>query len=278
MSLSEAPNANPTPRERATIFLAHSSQDFAQARLVRNLFEDEGHDVLLLKLSQQMDEAFLETLLKREIEARGWLVVVRSPNATSSQWVTFEQEYGQANDKPIFNVDLEACANFTGSAHYDCLRAQVMRVAKNFRVFLSYSRTDALAVQRVHDDLKARGYEVWFDFNEIEPGTDFVSTIHKAIDETLARGALVYLASPASLISDFARHELQYALSKEGKVIPCLLAGGPGVVPLELAAVQWADFRSSYADGFAGLIAGLEQADADGSAMAAAGVAEGSRR
>lgn len=248
--------------QKAAIFLAHSSQDFAQARLVRNLFEDEGHDVLLLKLSQQMERDFLETLLKREIEARGWLVIVRSAHARASQWVSFEREYGQSTGKPIYTIDLEACGGLAGPSLQDCLKSQVERVAKNFRVFLSYSRRDSVVADRVRDDLRARGYEVWIDRDEIGLGDDFVATLHGAIDETLARGALVLLMTSSALHSDFVRHELSYALSRHGRVVPCLVEGDGSAVPPELATIQWADFRRSYADGLTHLIAGLEHANA----------------
>jgi hypothetical protein len=49
---------------RATIFLAHSSADVDDERRIRNIFESLDHDVLLLKLSQQMTEKYLENLLQ----------------------------------------------------------------------------------------------------------------------------------------------------------------------------------------------------------------------
>lgn len=262
MSGSDQPKAPQAPVAKAAIFLAHSSQDFAQARLVRNMFEDEGHDVLLLKLSQQMEPDYLTNLLKREIEARGWLVIVRSAHSDASTWVPFERQHGRANGKPIYNIDLDACVGLSGEALGDCLKSQVARVARNFRVFLSYSRRDSAVAERVEADLTARGYEVWLDSDRIGLGEDIVTFIHEAIDRTLARGALVLLMSPAALESRWVHHEVSYATGRQGRVVPCMIEGGFAAVPPDLQDIVWVDFQGSYDTGLGRLIHALEHANA----------------
>ncbi len=96
---------------RATIFVAHSTYDLADARLVRNLFEDRDYDVLLLRLSQSMTDDFLGTLLQREIQARDWLVVVSSENVQRSSWVEFEETYARECANNCF-PDVEFVSNF----------------------------------------------------------------------------------------------------------------------------------------------------------------------
>ena len=80
----------------------------------------------------------------------------------------------------------------------------------------------------------------------------------EAIDKTLERGALVLLMSEASLDSDFVRKQVSRALTRKGRVIPCLVHGtAADSVPPELRAIQWIDFSPSYERGLSTLVNAL---------------------
>lgn len=239
----------------ATIFLAHSTLDIKAARRVRNLFEDLDHDVLLLKLSQEMTTAYLRELLTREIQARDWLVMIKSKNAEQSRWVDLEKSFARERHKPVFTIDLEECSKLQDAALLPCLKRQVAAVSRSIRVFLSYSRRDAEIARRLSTDLQGRGFEVWYDKAQLRPGVPWEDEIKQAIDRVLEKGALVCLLSKASLSSAYAMHEVRHALAQNGRVIPCVLER-PDVVPPELQSIQWVDFSASYEQG----LASLEQA------------------
>lgn len=247
---------------KATIFLAHSSLDIREARQVRNLFEDMDHDVLLLKLSQQMPEDYLRALLEREIKARDWLVVLRSANAAQSTWVSFEQTHAKAERKPYFIVDLARCAALPQEERLACLGDQVRTISRDIRVFISYSQRDAALADRLRSDLVSRGYEVWPEADHLTLGADFRDQLTAGIDASIAKGALILLMSPASLASDWVQFEVQYALSRKGKVLPCLAAhvNFPDV-PSTLQAVHWTELGSSYEDGLRRIVEALQYRD-----------------
>jgi hypothetical protein len=241
---------------QATVFLAHSSLDIKEARRVRNLFEGRDHDVLLLKLSQQMTEEYLRELLVREIQARDWLVMLHSPNADRSNWVSFERHFAENRHKPVFEIDLAPCAHLSDSECLNFLKMQVGKISRCIRVFLSYSRVDRDLSERLARDLEAKGFEVWFDKDQLQGGDLWAEQITQAIDKTLERGALVLLMSESSLRSTIVRHEVGHALSRKGRVIPCIVHGPTDDIPPELRTIRWIDFSQSYERG----LSALEQA------------------
>jgi hypothetical protein len=242
---------------QATVFLAHSSLDLKEARRVRNLFEERDHDVLLLKLSQQMTEEYLRELLVREIQARDWLVMLHSPNADLSSWVSFEQHFAETRHKPVFEIDLAACAHLSDSECLNFLTTQVGKISRCIRVFLSYSRLDRDLSERLARDLEAKGFEVWLDKDQLQGGDLWAEQITQAIDKTLERGALVLLLSEAWLRSPAAQNEVSHALARKGRVIPCLVQGIADAVPPELRTIQWIDFSRSYEQGLSTLVRAL---------------------
>ncbi len=224
---------------------------------MRNLFEERDHDVLLLKLSQQMTEEYLRELLVREIQARDWLVMLHSANADRSNWVSFERQFAENRHKPVFEIDLTACAHLSDSECLDFLTTQVGKISRCIRVFLSYSRVDEDLSERLARDLEAKGFEVWRDKEQLQGGDLWEEQITLAIDKTLERGALVVLMSEASLRSGFVRNEVGHALARRGRVIPCLVHGTTDAVPPELRTIQWIDFSPSYERGLSTLVDAL---------------------
>jgi len=239
---------------QATVFLAHSSLDITEARRVRNLFEERDHDVLLLKLSQQMTDEYLRELLVREIQARDWLVMLHSANADRSSWVSFERHFAEDRHKPVFEIDLAACAQMSDSESLRFLTTQVGNISRCIRVFLSYSRVDRDLSERLARDLEAKGFEVWLDTAQLQAGDLWEEQITQAIDKTLERGALVLLMSEASLRSVSVRNEVRQALARKGRVIPCLVHGTTNAVPPELRTIPWLDFSPSYERGLSTLV------------------------
>jgi len=245
---------------QATVFLAHSSLDIKEARRVRNLFEERDHDVLLLKLSQQMTEDYLRELLVREIQARDWLVMLHSAHADGSSWVSFERHFAENRHKPVFEIDLAACAHLSDSECLHFLTTQVGKISRCIRVFLSYSHADRDLVdlsERLARDLEAKGFEVWLDKDQLQGSDLWAETITQAIDKTLERGALVLLISEASLLSVLVRNDVNHALARKGRVIPCLVHATTDALRRELRTIGCIDFSPSYERGLSTLVHAL---------------------
>ena len=241
--------------EKPKIFIAHSSEDLKDARIVRNSFEDLLHDVLLLKLSQRMNDDFLKELLSKEILARDWIIVVASKNSKRSNWVKFEYKFAKERGKPVFYIELDDCDKLRDLDRQECIQRQVKAISRRIRVFLSYNHQhDNKYAKRIANDLRTHGYEVWLDIERLEAGTDIVSVLKKEIQLTLEQGALIVLASSHGINSKWVSWEFSYALQLGGRVIPCIIEPKPNNMPFELQHIQWIDFAQSYEKGLETLI------------------------
>jgi TIR domain len=87
-------------------------------------------------------------------------------------------------------------------------------------VFISYSRANLETAERLERDLSTEGLVAWRDKNGVRPGGSFPDDIATAVDSCFA---VVWLASEASVRSDWVRRELAYATDAKKLIIPILL-------------------------------------------------------
>ena len=124
--------SEPNP-EGAWVFLSHSHLDLAKVRQVRNALEAKGHNPLMFFLKCLDDDAGLDDLIRREIEARTWFLLCQSPNARASRWVQEEVGIIKSLEGKVYEeIDLD-----------DDLESQVESVvalSRRATVFISYSR------------------------------------------------------------------------------------------------------------------------------------------
>src|SRR4051794_3212427 len=119
-------------------------------------------------------------------------------------------------------------------------------------VFLSYARGDDVEpfdpatsfVARLHRDLEAAGFDVWFDRASM-PSRRL--TFHQEIrDAIAARDRLVLVVGPHAAASDYVRQEWQFAWFEAEKVVtPILRLGDYPIVPDELKLLHSEDFRDN---------------------------------
>jgi len=104
-------------------------------------------------------------------------------------------------------------------------------------IFLSYARGDDVDpfdpatsfVARLHRDLTARGFEVWFDRIAM-PSRGL--TFHQEIqDAVAARERLLLVVGPKAALSDYVRQEWQFALQADKAVTPILRQGDYPLIP-----------------------------------------------
>src|SRR4029077_7562205 len=107
-------------------------------------------------------------------------------------------------------------------------------MSANSTVFLSYARDDdERFVARLHADLTARGFDVWWDRVCMPSrGLMFNQEIRDAVD-TAER--LIEVIGPAAIRSPSVRQEWEYALSACKVVTPILRIGDYTLLPEELA-------------------------------------------
>src|SRR5205823_14167684 len=113
-----------------------------------------------------------------------------------------------------------------------CSRSKATRARRANRnttmttIFLSYARDDdvdpfdppASFVARLHRDLTARGFEVWFDRIAM-PSRGL--TFHQEIQEAVAAcDRLVRVVGPKAAVSGYVRQEWQFALHPAKRATP----------------------------------------------------------
>ncbi|MCB2231732.1 toll/interleukin-1 receptor domain-containing protein [bacterium] len=231
----------------AWIFVSHSHRDLGQVRQIRNELEKLGHNPLLFFLKcLSSDDARLPQLIRDEIEAREWFILCDSPNARRSGWVQQERKLIKAmTGKVIETIDL--------SKDPQTELHKLIRLSKRATVFLSYARQDREIAERIRRALLEHDFGVWFDAS-VPAGQDWAVAIQSAIDDAVARGFVLVLLSPASLASQFCKHETEYALqlavrSQRSNVIPVVVAPcAHEALPVPLGNIQLFDLTTGPFD------------------------------
>jgi hypothetical protein len=128
------------------------------------------------------------------------------------------------------------------------------------RLFLSYARHDDEAfVARLHDDLAALGFQLWWDRRCMpNRGLTFLREIRDAI---VGAGRLLFVFGPSAAQSDYVRAEWQYACSIGTPVMTVLRLGEYDELPEALRHFDVLDFRQEeqYQARLATLVRQLDQ-------------------
>jgi WD40 repeat protein len=88
------------------------------------------------------------------------------------------------------------------------------------QVIISYADEDRAAMEKIRHSLRRESITVWTNTTDIQTGEAFEEAIKRGIEQA---DNVVYLLSPDSVKSYFARQELDYALSLNKRIIPVLV-------------------------------------------------------
>ena len=89
-----------------------------------------------------------------------------------------------------------------------------------YDVFISYGRADSKEfVVKLCERLKAAGYRVWCDFNDIPLAVDFQNQIDSGIKKS---HNFLFVISPHSINSPYCTKEIEIALHHQKRIIPLL--------------------------------------------------------
>ena len=87
-------------------------------------------------------------------------------------------------------------------------------------VFISYGRAESKHfAARLHDNLKEKGLNVWFDQNDIPLGVDFQDQIDEGIETA---DNFIFVIAPHALKSEYCLKEILLALKRNKRIIPIL--------------------------------------------------------
>ena len=132
------------------LFLSHSEKDVALVRDVRNRLENHGFQPITFFLKCLTDNDELDVLIRREIEARKWFLLIDSPNSRDSHWVRAECAHARSlPGKKIFVLDSET----------DWI-TQLEDFMFRTRIYLSHSPLDAEAAAAILDRFAENDYDI----------------------------------------------------------------------------------------------------------------------
>jgi tetratricopeptide (TPR) repeat protein len=125
--------------------------------------------------------------------------------------------------------------------------------------FVSYSRSDRIAVDKLAADLRQRGYVLWMDVDErgIEPGEDWQRELTKQMS---ASEGVIACISPDFLASPYCPQEIAQAQSENKPIYPVIvrrIADDHALATIHLEHVQYADLTINYAQGLQKLLVAL---------------------
>jgi len=123
------------------------------------------------------------------------------------------------------------------------------------KIFISYSRVDKAFALRLGEGLRAAGYNVWLDLQNIPHGTNWDLEVQRGLETS---DVMLVLLSPTASASENVKDEWNYFIEKKRRIIPVMIA--PNDVPFRLSRRQRVDFVSKpYEQAFNELLAALEE-------------------
>jgi WD40 repeat protein len=111
------------------------------------------------------------------------------------------------------------------------------------QVIISYANEDRETMEKIRDSLRRESITVWTNTTDIQTGEVFEEAIKRGIEQA---DNVVYLLSPDSVKSYFARQELEYALSLNKRIVPVLVREiSSESIPNALRDLQYIDLTNN---------------------------------
>lgn len=132
----------------------------------------------------------------------------------------------------------------TGTAIISLL-TQANRGRKIRKVFIIYSQEDTNFVSRLYNALKVTPYKILWDKKEIKVGDNIEEKLDRLLLES---DDTIFVISESSMSPDFPKEGLTKAAKLKKRILPVLIDHSEP--PEELKEIMFADFRSSFDDGY----------------------------
>jgi CheY-like chemotaxis protein len=136
----------------------------------------------------------------------------------------------------------------SGQYHAGLRERQLLQTSQRLRVFISHSAHDKDLANRLANDLRTSGVDVWYDSDEINVG----DSILEKIEQGAKSDFMVIILSPDALASWMVKQELVMFLNEERRrghslILPALYKECD--IPPLLEGRRYADFRENYEKG-----------------------------
>ncbi|MCB0118732.1 MAG: TIR domain-containing protein [Anaerolineales bacterium] len=125
-----------------------------------------------------------------------------------------------------------------------------MAESGSIKVFISYSRRDKIFAQQLTERLKSKSVDVWADWEDLPPSSNWMEEVQNAIEEC---DAYIFIISPNSLKSQVVLQELEMAERLNKRLIPILHQDiNFKEIPTSIASTNWlyirneSEFESSF--------------------------------
>ena len=201
--------------EGGYVFISHAHKDIHEIRRIRNFLEENGLEPICFYLRCLSDDDEILDLIKREIDAREWFLLVDSKNARESKWVQTEIEYIKKKDsKKMISVSLDK---------QEEIEPILIRLSKTMRVFLSYSHKDQIIAQAIYNECIKHDLKVFDEVNSIKSGESWEKSVSSAIKDAAKQGCVVLIISENAVTSKFVRDEMYFAISLGAYVLPVIV-------------------------------------------------------
>ena len=225
-----ATDSAPRGGRSSWIFVSHSHRDFEAVRKVRNALEERGHRPLLFFLKCLSDESELESLIRREIEARDFFLLCDSENAGASRFVREEVSYIKSLAGKIYEtVDLDS--------NWEAQIEAIDALSRRATVFLSYSAEDYAAAADVATALAQRDFKVEGLDHTLKMGDDPRAVTERAILKALRYGFVLVLLSSSAVSQEMSFQWLELRIAQDLSMQ--FAPGRARVIP-----IVWSDYEA----------------------------------
>jgi formylglycine-generating enzyme required for sulfatase activity len=131
--------------------------------------------------------------------------------------------------------------------------------AKPLRIFLSYAHADVVSVRKLHRYLREKGFDVWFDKENLMPGHDWRLEIEDGLNNSDV--VIVCLSQISVSKEGFVQREFKFALDRtldmpDGRVFLIPVRLDNCKVPTRLSRYHWVDLFER--EGYPRLLRGLK--------------------
>lgn len=114
-------------------------------------------------------------------------------------------------------------------------------------LFISYSRRDKDFIQKLHGALSAAGYDIWVDWEDIPPTTEWKKEIERGVESA---NTFIFSISPSSVQSKACREEIDLAVASNKRLVPIVFIELKDAADFEklhpdISATNWIFFNDA---------------------------------
>lgn len=109
------------------------------------------------------------------------------------------------------------------------------------KLFISYARKDRKYAEKLVGRFAQEEADVWIDWEDIPPSTDWWDEIKKGIE---GADVFLFLISPDSIVSKVCKEEINHAVANGKRLVPVVVRDvNPQDAPFEVSKLNWIFFR-----------------------------------